>query len=155
MAVEQDSDLVWQPRRRGERLRQAFLALPELPRFLLLGGFSAGVNLVSRFALTPWTGFEWAVPLAYLIGMAVAFLLFRAFVFGASGRSVGSEAMRFTVVNIVALLLVWAISVGLARGVFPAIGFTWYAEDVAHLIGVLSPALSSWIGHKRYTFRSK
>lgn len=153
MAPQQDNDLVWRPQRRGKMLREALLALPELPRFLLLGGLAAGVNLVSRFVMTPLTGFEWAVPLAYLIGMAVAFLLFRAFVFGASGRGVGSEAMRFTVVNIVALLLVWAISVGLARGLFPAIGFTWYAEDVAHLIGVLSPALSSWIGHKRYTFR--
>lgn len=139
----------------GETMRGAFLRLPALWRFLLLGGFSAGVNLATRFLLTPALGFEAAVPVAYMIGMAVAYTLFRVFVFDASGRSMASEVWRFAVVNIVALFLVWAISVGLARLVFPAIGFTWYAEDVAHLIGVLSPALSSWIGHKRYTFRAR
>ena len=60
------------------------------------------------------------------------------FVFGASGRSVASEAWRFTLVNLVSMALVWLISVGLARVIaFPAIGFTWYADDIAHFIGVL------------------
>lgn len=145
-------ELVWRRTPRTEILRDLFLRLPALCRFLLLGGLAAGVNLVSRYLLTPALGFEMAVAVAYVIGMAVAYLLFRAFVFGASGRSVRSEVWRFTLVNIVALALVWAISVGLARVVFPAVAFTWHAEDLAHLIGVLSPALSSWIGHKRYTF---
>lgn len=136
-------------------LRAQFERLPALARFLLLGGFSAGVNLVARFLLQPWLGFETAVIVAYLTGMVVAYTLFRLFVFGASGRGIGSEAWRFTVVNMVALGVVWIISVGLARVVFPAIGFTWFAEDVAHFIGVLSPAVTSWIGHKRYTFRAR
>jgi putative flippase GtrA len=135
-------------------LRTAFETLPPLVRFLALGGVAAGVNLVARWLLQPLMGFEAAVAVAYLCGMIVAYTLFRAFVFGASGRSVTSEAWRFTVVNLVSMVLVWLISVGLARFAFPAIGFTWRADDVAHLIGVLSPALTSWIGHKRYTFKS-
>jgi putative flippase GtrA len=127
--------------------------LPPLIRFLLLGGFAAGVNLVARFLLQPAVGFELAVLVAYLIGMVVAYNLFRVFVFGATERGVGSEFWRFTLVNMVALVFVWGISVGLARVVFPAIAFTWHADDIAHVIGVLSPAVTSWIGHKRYTFR--
>ena len=137
------------------QIRLAFERLPAFARFLLLGGASAGVNLVSRFLLQPLLGFELAVLVAYVIGMVVAYNLFRIFVFGASGRSIGSEFWRFTLVNMVALALVWTISVGLARVVFPAIGFTWRADDIAHLIGVLSLAVSSWIGHKRYTFRKR
>ena len=133
-------------------LRLAFERLPALARFLLLGGFSAGVNVVARFVLQPLLGFEIAVVVAYLIGMVVAYNLFRIFVFGASGRGVGSEAWRFTVVNLVSMALVWIISVGLARVVFPWAQWTWHAHDIAHLVGVLSPALTSWIGHKRYTF---
>lgn len=135
-------------------LRMRFERLPPLVRFLALGGVAAGVNLLARWLLQPLMGFEAAVAVAYLCGMVVAYNLFRVFVFGASGRSIASEAWRFTVVNLVSMALVWLISVGLARFLFPAIGFTWLADDIAHLIGVLSPALTSWIGHKRYTFKS-
>ena len=133
-------------------LRSAFELLPPLVRFLALGGVAAGVNLLARWAMQPVLGFEIAVAAAYVCGMVVAYTLFRALVFGASGRSVASEAWRFTLVNLVSMALVWLISVGLARGLFPAIAFTWHADDIAHLIGVLSPALTSWLGHKRYTF---
>ena len=133
-------------------LRLKFERLPAFVRFLALGGFSAGVNLVARFLLQPLLGFEVAVAVAYLIGMVVAYNLFRIFVFGASERGVASEFWRFTLVNMVALVLVWSISVGFARIVFPALAFSWHADDIAHCIGVLSPAVTSWIGHKRYTF---
>jgi putative flippase GtrA len=134
-------------------LRAAFDVLPPLVRFLALGGIAAGTNLVARWAMQPFVGFEIAVALAYVCGMIVAYTLFRAFVFGASGRSVASEAWRFTIVNLVSMALVWLISVGLARYLFPSVGFTWYADDIAHFVGVLSPAATSWIGHKRYTFK--
>jgi len=55
----------------------------------------------------------------------------------------------------VALGFVWVISVGLARVVFPAIGMTWHADDIAHLIGVLAPAVTSYVGHRFYTFARK
>lgn len=124
-------------------------------KFLVTGGFAALVNLLSRYALNHVMSFEAAVVLAYLLGMATAYLLARRFVFDASGRSVASEVRRFVLVNLVALGFVWAISVGLARVVFPAIGFTWHADDIAHLIGVLAPAVSSYIGHRFYTFARK
>lgn len=129
--------------------------LPAFQRFVLLGGVAAGVNAGSRFALSPWLGFELAVAVAYVTGMVVAYLLFRRFVFGASDRGAGSEVWRFTIVNLIALVIVWCVSVGLARVVFPAIAFTWHAEDIAHLIGIAAPVVTSFIGHKRYTFGSR
>lgn len=99
--------------------------------------------------------FEIAVVLAYIIGMIVAYVLARAFVFTASGRGVWSESKRFAIVNLVALCIVWIVSVALARLIFPAIGFTWYADTVAHVIGVLTPAVTSYFGHLHYTFARK
>lgn len=32
---------------------------------------------------------------------------------------------------------------------------TWHANDIAHLIGVLVPAVTSFIGHRFYTFARK
>ena len=124
-------------------------------KFLVTGGIAALVNLLSRYALNRLMPFEVAVVVAYLLGMATAYLLARRFVFDASGRSVASEVRRFVLVNIVALGFVWAISVGLARIVFPAIAFTWHADDIAHLVGVLAPAVTSYVGHRFYTFARK
>lgn len=138
----------------ASQLRNTFERLPPLVRFLALGGLAAGVNLVARWVLQPWMGFEAAVAVAYVCGMVVAYTLFRLFVFGSSGRSVASEAWRFTLVNLVSMVLVWLISVALARHIFPGIGFRWFADEIAHFIGVLSPALTSWVGHKRYTFKA-
>ena len=122
-------------------------------RFLLTGGFAAAVNIGSRYLFNFVMPFEYAVLVAYLCGMATAFVLARLFVFEASGRSLGSDFYRFAIVNVFALALTWLISVGLVRYVFPAIGFTWYANDVAHIIGVLAPAVTSFVGHRFYTFR--
>jgi putative flippase GtrA len=124
----------------------------QFTRFLATGGIAAAVNLGARWVFDLVMPFEWAVFLAFPLGVLTAYTLARRFVFQASGRSVGSELQRFTIVNLAALVLVWGISVGLARIVFPAIGFTWHAHDIAHLIGVLAPAAMSFVAHRYYSF---
>ena len=124
----------------------------QFARFLLTGGVAAIVNLGSRYLFNRAVSFEVAVFLAYLTGMTTAYVLARLLVFDASGRSIASELGRFAVVNLFALGFVWFISIGFARVVFPALAFTWYADDIAHLIGVLAPALTSFLGHRFYTF---
>ena len=124
----------------------------QFSRFLAIGGIAALVNLGSRYLFNFFVVFEIAVVLAYLLGMATAFVLMRSYVFGASRRYVGSEIFRFVLVNGVALALVWCVSVGLHRLVFPAIGFTWYADTVAHAAGIMVPAVTSYLGHRFYTF---
>lgn len=128
---------------------------PEARRFvafLLTGGLAAGVNVGSRMGFGLVAPYEAAVALAYLVGMTTAFTLARLFVFAGSGRRLHVEYGRFALVNVAALVQVVVVSVGLARVVFPAIGLTWNAELVAHVIGVLSPVLASYQGHKRFSF---
>ncbi|ARN79933.1 GtrA family protein [Methylocystis bryophila] len=121
-------------------------------RFLGTGGVAAAVNLGTRYLLSNVMSFEMAVVIAYLFGMTTAYVLARLLVFQSSGRSVASEFQRFAIINLFALVLVWVISVGLARYLFPAIHFTWRSEDVAHFIGVAAPAVTSYFGHRFYTF---
>lgn len=131
------------------------LRRPETRRFvafLLTGGVAAGVNVASRLVLGLAMPYEAAVALAYLVGMTTAFALARVFVFAGSGRSIHVEYGRFALVNVAALVQVLAVSVGLAKLVFPALHFTWNAELVAHVIGVLSPVVVSYQGHKRFSF---
>ena len=98
--------------------------------------------------------FEIAVIVAYLCGMTTAYVLARYFVFERSGRAVHDEYVRFTLVNLVAVIQVWIVSVGLADFVFPRLGFTWHFYTVAHLIGVAVPVFTSFIGHKHFRSRA-
>lgn len=121
--------------------------------FLAVSGFAALVNLLARIAIGKAVAYEIAVVLAYLIGMTVAFVLTRSFVFAARDGDAKAQYTRFAVVNALALAQVWVVSVGLLHVVFPAIGFTWHAETVAHAIGLAVPAVTSFVGHKYYSFR--
>lgn len=127
-------------------------------RFLLFvaaGGVAALVNIASRIVLNWAVPYEVAIVLAYVCGMITAYLLNKHFVFEASGRAVASESLRFALVNLAAVAQVWIVSVGLARFVFPAVGFTWHAETVAHVVGVVVPVFTSYLGHKHFSFAAK
>ena len=126
--------------------RRQFLA------FVLVGGFAAVVNVAARAVLNRFMSYDLAILLAYLCGMATAYLLNRRFVFQASGRSVHSELWRFTLVNLLAAAQVWVVSVGLARWLMPLVGFHWHAETVAHVIGVMAPVFTSYLAHKHFSF---
>jgi len=121
-------------------------------RFLMTGGVAALVNLVSRYFLNFAMPFAWAVAVAYLFGMTTAYVLGRIFVFERSGRTVADEFWRFTLVNVVAALQVWLISVGLAEYAFPALGLKWHPLEIAHLIGVAVPVFTSYLGHRHFSF---
>jgi len=125
----------------------------EFMQFLIVGGFAALVNFVSRIIINEWVGYRVAVVLAYLVGMLTAFILSKIYVFEKSGRHHWHELRDFTLVNLLAVIQVWLISVGLAEYLFPAVGYTFYAPEVAHLIGLAIPAVTSYLGHKYYSFR--
>jgi putative flippase GtrA len=122
--------------------------------FLATGGIAAGVNIVTRMLLENFVSYEAAVGLAYLAGMVTAFILAKVFVFKPVAGDAHGQFVRFALVNGVAFAQVWIVSVGLARIIFPAVGFTWRAETVAHVIGVLSPVVTSYVLHKRFSFRT-
>lgn len=124
--------------------------------FALCGGLAACANLGSRWMLSHWLAYPVAISIAYGIGMLTGFLLFKFFVFD-SGKSkrVLKETLWYIVVNIFALLQTLFISIFLAGYVFPWTGIDFYPHDVAHLIGVMVPVVTSYFGHKHFTFRKE
>ncbi|SPC11706.1 GtrA family protein [Cupriavidus taiwanensis] len=121
--------------------------------FLLTGGIAAAVNWSSRILYNFWMPFSYAIVAAYLTGMITAFFLAKIFVFADSTQSVGRSAVIFTAVNIAAVFQTWAVSVFLAYHVLPALGEISHAKEIAHLCGVAVPVFTSYIGHKKYSFR--
>jgi putative flippase GtrA len=125
----------------------------EFLAFLLTGGFAAAVNWGSRIVYNIWMPFWSAIVVAYITGMFTAFMLAKLLVFKSSTQSTGRSVFFFTLVNLVAVLQTWAVSVALAYHVFPRIGVTWHDRDIAHLVGVAVPVFTSYIGHKRWSFK--
>lgn len=121
--------------------------------FVVAGGFAAVVNFASRFIYSEFVSFGTAVVLAYLTGMITAFILNKLFVFEKSAHSTQKEFVYFTLVNVVAIIQTYIISVGLAKYIFPSIGFLFYPEAVAHAIGVIFPIFTSFFGHKYLSFK--
>lgn len=123
--------------------------------FVVTGGLAALANLGARWLLSHVMTYAFAVTLAYLVGMTTAYLLARAYVFKPTGNGRAGEFTRFAMVNAVSFLVVLAVSVGLADWLLPKIGWRWHPEDVAHLVGVMSPIVLSYYAHKHFSFGQK
>jgi len=135
--------------------------------FLFCGGIAAVVELGSRWLVNFWLSYSSAIVIARLCGMLVAFFLFKFLVFKTAGSGRAQrEGGWFVAVNLLAALQVWLISVGLAHYVFPWAGIDFHyalpgttrglePKDIAHFIGVSTTALSSFFGHKFFTFKKE
>jgi putative flippase GtrA len=121
--------------------------------FLLTGGFAAAVNWGSRIVYNIWMSYSAAIVVAYITGMITAFVLAKLFVFTKSTQSTGRSVFFFTLVNLVAVAQTWVVSVGLTYYVFPRMGFSWHVRDVAHAVGVVVPVFTSYVGHKKWSFK--
>ena len=121
--------------------------------FLLTGGLAAAVNFGSRIVFSLWMSYSAAIVLAYLVGMTTAFLLARQFVFKEGKQALHHSAMYFVLVNAVAVLQTWAVSVGLATWILPALGVSRFVPEIAHAVGVVVPVFTSYLGHKHLSFR--
>ena len=122
--------------------------------FLVTGGIAALANFGSRFLFSQYVSFEVAVLCAYLVGMITAFILAKYFVFKESKHSTKKEFTYFTLVNVVAIIQTYIVSVGFVSYLFPKFNFTFYPEAVAHGLGVIFPVFTSFIGHKKLSFKS-
>ncbi len=132
---------------------KSLLTNPEFIRFLLVGGFAALVNFISRILINTVYSFRVSVIIAYIIGMITAYVLTRFLVFSPSGKHPLKEFSYFAIVNGVAIIQVWLISVALAEYLFPGWKVTFYPNEIAHFIGISIPVITSYYGHKHFSFR--
>lgn len=131
-----------------------FSAKREFILFLITGGIAALLNIISRIGFSRFVRFELAVLLAYGIGMLTAYALARRFVFVSSQASIRRSFAAFALVNLLAVLQTWLVSVGLRNWLLPLLGVVVFRDLIAHAVGVVVPVLSSYFGHKHLSFRS-
>lgn len=121
--------------------------------FLFTGGIAATVNFGSRIFYSQWISFSAAIVMAYVTGMVTAFVLAKWLVFTESQQSIHRSAVYFILVNLFAIVQTWVVSILFAYYILSWLGVTRYVEEIAHAIGVAVPVFSSYIGHKRWSFR--
>ncbi|MGZ3273406.1 MAG: GtrA family protein [Caulobacteraceae bacterium] len=123
-------------------------------RYLFVGGMAAGLNWGSRFGWSPVLPFHFAVAAAYATGMAFAFVMFRRFVFDASGAGLGGQARNFLIVNALGIAQTWVLAVVMVDRILPAMGWSFQPEACGHAVAIAAPTVTSWFGHRYFTFRA-
>lgn len=122
--------------------------------FLLVGGLAALLHWLTRVLLSVFMPYSWAVALAYVVGMSVAFALNSRYVFPTSDKPVAKQARDFVAINLAFFPVVWVTAIGL-NGLLPGFGIVHYAEEVAHALAISLPMLATFLLYKFYAFREK
>lgn len=127
--------------------------IPQIVRFLLLGGLAAAVNWLVRIPLSVFLPFDMAVALAYLIGMSAGFTLYRKYVFPGASRPLIEQVVVFLGVNLVGAIVVLGLSrlfvdMPIGDSLPPLV-----RESVAHGVAIGIGAVVNFLGHKLLTFR--
>lgn len=123
-------------------------------KFLLAGGLAALANFAGRLAAQPFLGFQGAVVAAFFVGLTVAYVLNRAFVFPASGKPVRQEVTWFFVFNLIAFPIILGGSVVLRDHLFGRVLPQSLAEAAAHGCAILIPVVFNFAAHRLVTFAS-
>jgi putative flippase GtrA len=131
----------------------AFYINAQFGRFLVVGGIALVLHWLSRFVFNWFVGYGWAIVMAYLIGIAAAFLLNRVYVFTYSDQTFEHEALWFFLVNIAAFPMVWSVAYVLGDRVLT----NWMPQQpafaIGHAVAIVLPTFVNFALHKLITFR--
>ena len=122
--------------------------------FVLTGGFSAIVNIISRVILSIFFEFQISIFFAYLLGMITAYILAKKYVFINPISSNKKSFLAFIFVNILAILQTFFVSNLFRQFLSNFILSNNINDFISHSIGVGIPIFSSFYGHKYISFRN-
>jgi putative flippase GtrA len=123
----------------------------QFSKFILFGIILATFNFFLRILFSTVIDFAYAIIFSQIFSMILAFLCFKKFVFFSSKKN-SRSAPRFFILNIYSLCQVWIVSMFFATHIFPLFDVTSFKYELSHFIGLSSTALTSFIGHKFWTF---
>ncbi len=122
--------------------------------FLAVGMTAALLHWLSRILLSQLMSYAWAVALAYGVGMTIAFLLNRYFVFPTSDKPASKQARDFFFINISFFPVVWIASL-LFNQMLITLGVGRYSEGIAHALAISLPLMATFLLYKLFAFKDK
>jgi putative flippase GtrA len=121
--------------------------------FLITSGIAAFVNFFSRIIYNNWFSFSTSIVIAYMTGMITAYILARFFVFTQSQQSLRKSIIFFILVNMIAIIQTWLISIVFSCYLLPRLDIVMHTKEISHAIGIAIPVFTSYIGHKKWSFK--
>ena len=121
--------------------------------FIITGGTSAIINILSRIILSNFFIFEVAILISYGIGMITAFLLANRYVFLNSKKSIKKSFPAFALVNLISVLQTFFVSIFIKNWLIIFFDNLSFIELVSHSCGLGILVFTSFYGHKYITFR--
>ena len=131
----------------------AFYMSAQFVRFIAVGGIALTFHWVSRFVFNSFMSYGWAIVLAYGVGMIVAFVLNKIYVFPFSARPLNFEIIVFFAVNAAAFPLVWVVAYVLGEWILTGYMQPQLAFALAHGFAITLPVFANYALHKLVTFR--
>lgn len=120
--------------------------------FLLAGASSVCCNFAARIIFQYIFSYSFSVVLGYLVGMATAYLLFKA-LFG-NQRTQFKSIRRFILVNLYGMTQTYVFSMVFLKVLGQFLSQN-HAENLAHLLALSMLSITSYLMHKHYTFQQK
>jgi putative flippase GtrA len=127
----------------------------EFARFLISGVVATCGNLATVWIARYFVSFEWSLLAGIACGATISFLMSKLFAF--RSRAWGSargEAARFVLVYGVGLGAYWLLSVNVRPLFVAAHVQSQLADTMAVLVGAAIMTLTSYFGHRFFTYRS-
>jgi len=120
-------------------------------KFMIVGLTAAILHWVARYLLNTVFSFSVSIVLAYCVGMLVAFVLNRLFVFPDSTVPLKLQANRFILINASMFPVVWGFSLVVA-GILAGFSVP-FSQSIAHGLAVLLPSGITFIAYKFFSFK--
>ena len=121
--------------------------------FIITGGTSAIINILSRIILSNFFRFEIAILISYGIGMITAFLLAKRYVFLNSNKSIKKTFPAFALVNLISVLQTFFVSIFIKNCLIVFFDNLSFIELISHTCGLGILVFTSFYGHKYITFK--
>lgn len=135
--------------------KTAAIDWPELARFIVTGAAATFGNIAAVGLARLYESFEISLLVGIAAGITISFTLSKWFAFGSRSWSrTGGEAARFLIVYSVGCAAYWAVAVVMGR-LLLANGLTSKAAEMwGILIGAGTMTLTSYFGHRFFTYRT-
>ena len=121
--------------------------------FIITGGSSAIINILSRVILSNFFRFEIAILISYGIGMITAFVLAKRYVFFNSNKSIKKSFPAFALVNLISVLQTFFVSIFIKNWLIIFFDNLSFIELFSHSCGLGILVFTSFYGHKYITFK--
>jgi len=121
--------------------------------FLVTGGLSAIVNILSRVFLSIFFNFKIAILISHSIGMIIAFLLAKRYVFIDINKSNKKSFPAFALINLISVLQTFFVSMLIRNWLMLFFDDISFIELISHFCGLSTLTFTSFYGHKYITFR--